>query len=332
MGIQACVVVRTQRLRYQFNTGKQRKNKMAGTHFKGAVKFSSATPALQNLNIGNWPDQVYYMDDFLDHVFNAGAAAGNFWSVIGNTNSPTTLATLGNDGSLNGEVSSVPVGAINDGTLIQSNMNYATPATRGNRLYFECRTKLTGAITTGVHAGAPNTFWGLAEEGAAAGSTFGAAVTNLVGFKSLAGAAQLTACIKSPSGAELQITPTDANLITLGTMASNTFITLGFELVNSPATAANGQVKTSAVNYYINRQLYATCFTRTSGGVTSSQFVAGTQSQAAVTYDAFPAVGTAAERMGLTWDFDLTAAVANTLSHDYFMGSQDRGITYAPTN
>ena len=54
MGIQACVVVRTQRLQYQFNTGKQRKNKMAGTHFKGAVKFSSATPALQNLNIGNW--------------------------------------------------------------------------------------------------------------------------------------------------------------------------------------------------------------------------------------------------------------------------------------
>ena len=332
MGIQACVVVRTQRLQYQFNTGKQRKNKMAGTHFKGAVKFSSATPALQNLNIGNWPDQVYYMDDFLDHVLNIGGAAGNFWSVIGNTNSPTTLATLGNDGSLNGEVSSVPVGAINDGTLIQSNMNYATPATRGNRLYFECRTKLTGAITTGVHAGAPNTFWGLAEEGAAAGSTFGAAVTNLVGFKSLAGAAQLTACIKSPNGAELQLTPTDANLITLGTMASNTEITLGFELTNSPATAANGQVKTSSVTYYINRQAYATCFTRTAGGVTSSQFVAGTQSQAAVTYDAFPAVGTAAERMGLTWDFDLTAAVANTLSHDYFMGSQDRGITYAPTN
>ena len=64
MGIQACVVVRTQRLQYQFNTGKQRKNKMAGTHFKGTVKISSATPALQNLNNGNWPDQVYYMDDF----------------------------------------------------------------------------------------------------------------------------------------------------------------------------------------------------------------------------------------------------------------------------
>jgi len=32
---------------------------MAGTHFKGAVMFSSATPALQNLNIGSWPDQVY---------------------------------------------------------------------------------------------------------------------------------------------------------------------------------------------------------------------------------------------------------------------------------
>ena len=183
------------------------------------------------------------MDDFLDHVLNIGGAAGNFWSLIAAVNCPSTLTTLANDGSLNGEVNSVAAGAVNDGTLIQSNMNYSTPAARGNRLYFECRTKLTGTITTGVHAGAPNTFWGMAEEGAAAGSTFGAAVTNLVGFKSLAGAAQLTACIKSPSGAELQITPTDANLIALGTMASNTFITLGFELVNSPATAANGKLK-----------------------------------------------------------------------------------------
>jgi hypothetical protein len=332
MGIQACVVVRTQRLQYQFNTGKQRKNKMAGTHFKGAVKFSSATPALQNLNIGNWPDQVYYMDDFLDHLLNIGGAAGNFWSLIAAVNCPSTLATLGNDGSLNGEVSSVAAGAVNDGTLIQGNMNFATPAARGNRLYFECRTKLTGTITTGVHAGAPNTFWGLAEEGAAAGSTFGAAVTNLVGFKSLAGAAQLTACIKSPNGAELQITPTDANLITLGTMVSNTEITLGFELINSPATVANGQVKTSAVNFYINRQLYATCSTRTAGGVTSAQMVAGTLTNAAVTYDPFPAAGTAASRMGMTWDIILTAAVANTLTSDYFMVAQDRGITYAPTN
>ena len=305
---------------------------MAGTHFKGAVKFSSATPALQNLNIGNWPDQVYYMDDFLDHVFDAGGGAGTFWSVIGNTNSPTAITSLTNDGSLNGEVSSVAAGAVNDGTLIQGNMNFATPAARGNRLYFECRTKLTGTITTGVHAGAPNTFWGLAEEGAAAGSTFGAAVTNLVGFKSLAGAAQLTACIKGPNGAELQITPTDLNLVTLGTMAANTEITLGFELVNSPATAANGQVKSSSVNYYINRRLYASCSSRTANGVASSQFVAGNQSQAAVAYDTFPPTATAAARMGLTWDMILTAAVANTLTSDYFMASQDRGITYAPTN
>ena len=331
MGIQACVVVRTQRLQYQFNTGKQRKNKMAGTHFKGAVKFSSATPALQNLNIGNWPDQVYYMDDFLDHVFNAGGAAGNFWSVIGNTNSPTALNTLTQDGSLNGEVNSVPVGAVNDGTMIQGNMNFATPAARGNRLYFECRTKLT-TVAGGVFQGGPNTFWGLAEQGAAAGSTFGAAVTNLVGFKSLAGALQLTACIKGPNGAELQITPTDPNLVTLGTMAANTFVTLGFELVNSPATVANGQVKSSSVNYYINRRLYASCSSRTANGVASSQFVAGNQSQAAVAYDTFPPTATAAARMGLTWDMILTIAAANTLTSDYFMASQDRGITYAPTN
>ena len=172
----------------------------------------------------------------------------------------------------------------------------------------------------------------MAEQGAAVGSAFGAAITNLVGFKMNAGVAQLSACIKSPNGAEIAITPTDANLVTLGTMAQNQFITLGFELTNSPATAANNQVKTSSVTYYINRKPYASCITRTAGGVSSSQFVAGTQSAAAVAYDAFPATNTAAERMGLTWDYILTAAVANTLSHDYFMGSQDRGITYAPNN
>ena len=60
--------------------------------------------------------------------------------------------------------------------------------------------------------------------------------------------------------------------------------------------------------------------------------IAGNLTQAAVTYDAFPPTATAAARMGMTWDMILTAAVANTLTSDYFMASQDRGITYAPTN
>ena len=306
---------------------------MAGTHFKGAVMFSSATPALQNLNIGNWPDQVHAIDDFDQHVFNAGAAAGNFWSVIAAVNCAAAVPTLANDGSLNGVVNNPAAGAANNGNIVQGNMNYATPQAKGDRLYFECRTTFSGAVSNaGIVAGTPNIFWGMAEQGAAVGSAFGAAITNLVGFKMNAGVAQLSACIKSPAGAEIAITPTDANLVTLGTMAQNQFITLGYELVNNPATAANGQVKTSSVTYYINRQAYATCFTRTAGGVTSTQFVAGTQSAAAVAYDAFPLTNTAAQRMGLTWDFGLTAAVANTLSHDYFMGSQDRGITYAPSN
>ena len=305
---------------------------MAGTHFKGAVKFSSATPALQNLNIGNWPDQVYYMDDFLDHVLNIGGAAGNFWSLINATNCPTTLATLGNDGSLNGEAASILAGAANDGTLIQSNMNYSTPNTAGNRLYFECRTKLT-TVAGGVFQGGPNTFWGMAEEGATRGSTFGAAVTSLIGFKSLAGALQLTVCVKSPNGAEIQLTPTDANLVALGTMAANTFVTLGFELTNNPAAVSNNNTKTSSVNFYINRQLYATCRTLSrTGGTPSSQFTAGTQSGTAVTYDALPAAGIAAQRMGMTWDIIATIAAANTLTSDYFMASQDRGVVYNPND
>ena len=145
-------------------------------------------------------------------------------------------------------------------------------------------------------------------------------------------ALQLTVCVKSPNGAEIQLTPTDANLVTLGTMAANTFVTLGFELVNTPATVANGNVKTSTVNYYVNRQLYATASTRTAGGASTSQIVAGTQSGAIVAYDAFPAPGVAAQRMGLTWDIIATIGAANTLTSDYFMASQDRGITYAPNN
>ena len=305
---------------------------MSGTHFKGPVQFSNQTPALQNLNIGNWPDQVYYMDDFLDHVLNIGGAAGNFWSLINSTNCPTTLATLGNDGSLNGEASSVLAGAQNDGTLIQSNMNYSTPNTAGNRLYFECRTKLT-TVAGGVFQGGPNTFWGMAEEGATRGSTFGAAVTSLIGFKSLAGALQLTVCVKAPNGAEIQLTPTDANLVALGTMAANTFVTLGFELTNSPAAVSNNNTKTSSVNFYINRQLYATCRTLSrTGGTPSSQFTAGTQSGTAVTYDALPAAGIAAQRMGMTWDIIATIAAANTLTSDYFMASQDRGVVYNPND
>ena len=37
---------------------------MAGTHFKGPILFSAQRAALENLNTGMWPDQVYYMDDF----------------------------------------------------------------------------------------------------------------------------------------------------------------------------------------------------------------------------------------------------------------------------
>ena len=46
---------------------------MAGTHFRGPVMFSSATPALENLNIGDWPDQVKWMDDF------TGIAIDFYW-------------------------------------------------------------------------------------------------------------------------------------------------------------------------------------------------------------------------------------------------------------
>ena len=69
---------------------------MAGTHFKGPILFSSARPALENLNTGQWPDQVYYMDDFY-----AGALDETHkWTIV--KDSGATVAVLAD--TVNGEV------------------------------------------------------------------------------------------------------------------------------------------------------------------------------------------------------------------------------------
>ena len=60
---------------------------MANTHFSGPVTFSSARPTLENLNIGTWPDQTRFMDDFTGVTLDAT----NDWTVVKDSSASVAL-------------------------------------------------------------------------------------------------------------------------------------------------------------------------------------------------------------------------------------------------
>ena len=48
------------------------------THFKGPILYSSARKGLENLQVGVWPDQAVFLDDFTGIVIDAT----NDWTVV----------------------------------------------------------------------------------------------------------------------------------------------------------------------------------------------------------------------------------------------------------
>jgi len=125
---------------------------MAGTHFKGPILFSAQRAALENLNTGMWPDQVYYMDDFY-----AGALDETHkWTII--KDSGATVAVLAD--TVNGEVElRSAAGVDNDGGSIQGKHEFlALPTTAGDKLYFETRLKTVGATSTDIFVGLGEVF------------------------------------------------------------------------------------------------------------------------------------------------------------------------------
>ena len=109
---------------------------MANTHFSGPVLFSAARPTLENLNIGAWPDQTRFMDDFTGILLDAT----NDWTVVKDSGASAALQA----DALNGVVDLTSAATTdNDGGSIQGNEIWGLPSTAGQRLYFEARFQMS---------------------------------------------------------------------------------------------------------------------------------------------------------------------------------------------
>ena len=109
---------------------------MANTHFSGPVLFSAARPTLENLNIGTWPDQTRFMDDFTGILLDAT----NDWTVVKDSGASAALQA----DALNGVVDLTSAATTdNDGSSIQGNEIWGLPSTAGQRLYFEARFQMS---------------------------------------------------------------------------------------------------------------------------------------------------------------------------------------------
>jgi hypothetical protein len=202
---------------------------MAGTHFKGPILFSSARPALENLNTGQWPDQVYYMDDFY-----AGALDETHkWTIV--KDSGATVAVLAD--TVNGEVElRSAAGVDNDGGSIQGKHEFlALPTTAGNSLYFETRLKTVGATSTDIFVGLGEVFITNPE------NIFN--TNNQIAFILTEGTGGVITGRTKSGGTTTSVTLSPTADVTL---ADDTFITLGFV-----ATKGNNS---DTVKFYVNRK------------------------------------------------------------------------------
>jgi hypothetical protein len=124
---------------------------MANTHFSGPVTFSAARPTLQNLNIGTWPDQTRYMDDFTGVTLDAT----NDWTVVKDSGASAALQA----DALNGVVDLTSAATTdNDGSSIQGNEIWGLPSTAGEKLYFEARFQISDADQMDVFIGVCENF------------------------------------------------------------------------------------------------------------------------------------------------------------------------------
>jgi len=124
---------------------------MANTHFSGPVTFSGARPTLQNLNIGTWPDQTRYMDDFTGIFFDAT----NDWTVVKDTSAAVAIQA----DALNGVVDLTSQATTdNDGASIQGNEIWGLPSTAGQKLYFEARFQMSDVDQMDMFIGVTENF------------------------------------------------------------------------------------------------------------------------------------------------------------------------------
>jgi|TARA_R100000049_G_C1950244_1_gene97514 hypothetical protein len=245
---------------------------MANTHFSGPVLFSAARPTLENLNIGAWPDQTRFMDDFTGILLDAT----NDWTVVKDSGASAALQA----DALNGVVDLTSAATTdNDGSSIQGNEIWGLPSTAGQRLYFEARFQMSDVDQMDMFIGVCENFATNPE------AIFTA--SNRIGFQIDDGDATphlITESSDSETDTTLSGTTYD--------LSDATDVTVSF--------VATKGTTTDKVRFYINRTLVGT---HTTNVPTANM----TQAAAEVSGNA---TGT------------------KSMSVDYIMVAQDRGVSY----
>jgi hypothetical protein len=245
---------------------------MANTHFSGPVTFSAARPTLQNLNIGTWPDQTRYMDDFTGVTLDAT----NDWTVVKDSGASVALQA----DALNGVVDLTSTATTdNDGSSIQGNEIWGLPSTAGEKLYFEARFQMSDVDQMDMFIGVCENFATNPE------AIFTA--SNRIGFQIDDGDATphlITESSDSETDTTLSGTTYD--------LSDATDVTVSF--------VATKGTSTDVVDFYINR---------TKVGTHTTNVPTANMTQAA------------AEVSG-------NATGTKSMSIDYIMVAQDRGVSY----
>ena len=204
------------------------------THFKGPILYSSARKGLENLQVGVWPDQTVYLDDFTGIAIDTT----NDWTVVKDTSATVAISA---DVATGVVALTSQATTDNDGASIQANEIWQLPTTAGEKLYFESRFYI--ATTSGDSVGQMDVWVGLCENFAThPENTFLAA--NRIGFQ-LDDGSSLTRLISESGGTE-----TETELAAAYNLTDNLYVTLGF--------IATKGTSTDTVAYYLNRSLVGT--------------------------------------------------------------------------
>ena len=204
------------------------------THFKGPILYSAARKGFENLQVGVWPDQAVFLDDFTGIALDAT----NDWTVV--KDSGATVAITAD--AATGVVALTSAATTDDdGASIQGNEIFQLPTTAGEKLFFESR--FFASTTAGSGVGQMDIWMGLTENFATHPENAFLA-TNRIGFQ-LDDGSSLTRLISESGGTE-----TETELAAAYNLTDDTYVTLGF--------IATKGTSTDTVQFYYNRQLVGT--------------------------------------------------------------------------
>ena len=92
------------------------------THFKGPILYSSARKGLENLQVGVWPDQAVFLDDFTGIAIDTT----NDWTVVKDSGATVAISA----DTATGVVALTSAATTdNDGASIQGNEIFQLPTT-----------------------------------------------------------------------------------------------------------------------------------------------------------------------------------------------------------